>query len=245
MFLDSDDYLDAKEADAMISELNEEVDVLMGLYCEVYSNDDKGQKEKSQAFLKLKGLTNITDFLTTLPIDGKDCYMTAWRFVCRRTFLMEKNLFFMPGIYHEDEEWSQRLFVNTEKVFVTHYYFYQYRQARVGSIMASTKPKRIYDRFAIIQKGTEIIRKTETAQAVREYIQKQLALIYYANLVDYHILDKETKRRILPLYEQFQYLIEFQNNRKGEIVRFVRKLMGIRCVCNMFVFLHRIRSVFK
>ncbi len=242
MFLDSDDYLDSKEADRMIEQRNDDVHVLMGLYREVYSDNDAGQNENSYAFYTMRGLTDVSAFLSALPIDGKGCFMTAWRFVCRRSFLLENALFFMPDIYHEDEEWSQRMFSCAKSIFVTHCHFYQYRQARAGSIMASVKPKRIYDRFIIIQCGTEVIQSSETKQAVREYILKQMALIYYANLVDCHILDEKAKREVWPQYKQYQYLLDYQNNAKGKIFSFVRKLVGIKAICNVFSLMHRMKK---
>ena len=242
MFLDSDDYLDPEETERMLEELTEGTDVLMGLYRQVYGDDDPGIKEKSQGFLAIRGLVDTSDFLSALPIDGQDCYMTAWRFVCRRSFLLENDLYFMTGIYHEDEEWSQRLFFSAAGVYVTHYYFYQYRQARPGSITASVKPKRIYDRFAIIHNGMELIQTAGVSAALRDYIHKQSALIYYANLVDYRILDEDAKRTIWPQYVQFQYLLNYQNNQKGKMIKVVWKLFGLKAVCRFLSILRTVKS---
>lgn len=242
MFLDSDDYLDPIETERMLAELTDGTDVLMGLYRQVYGDDDSGVKEESHGFLTMSGLVNISDFLSALPIDGQDCYMTAWRFVCRRSFLLEHGLYFMTGIYHEDEEWSQRLFFSATGVYVTHYYFYQYRQARAGSITASVKPKRIYDRFAIIHNGMELLQTVGVSTALRDYIHKQSALIYYANLVDYHILDEDEKRTIWSQYVQFQYLIKYQNNQKGKIIKTIWKLFGLRSVCWFLSIVRTVKS---
>lgn len=242
MFLDSDDLLDPVETERMLAELDEKVDVMMGLYREFYSDSREYQNENSPAFLKMRGDTPINDFLSTLPIDGNSCYMIACRFICRRSFLLENDLFFMTGIYHEDEEFSQRLFYYAKSIYVTHSYFYLYRQARKDSITASVNPKRIYDRFIIIQKGAELLESPQTSMALKDYLRKQLALVYFANLSDYHILSREEKKPIWSKYKKFRYLSGYQNNKLGKLIFLMQKLMGLKLVCYLLPCLYKLKK---
>ena len=100
MFLDSDDFLDAASTDEMLRNLQEKPDILMGLYQNYFSDEQLFEKEAADAFLQQKGLLPVDHFLQMLPADGRSCYMIACRFVVRREFLLQNELFFKSGIYH-------------------------------------------------------------------------------------------------------------------------------------------------
>lgn len=240
MLLDSDDYLDTAESVRMLSHLQSGSDVVMGLYREVFPEEGIERKENSPAFEQMQGLVSVDTFLSNLPIDGNGCYMVAVRFLCRRDFVLENHLFFLPGIYHEDEEWSQRLFAAAQSIYVTNCYFYQYRQARTGSITATVKPKRIFDRFVIMGKGVAIL-ETGVSAAKADYIKKQLALIYLANLMDYRILSKQDKARTAADYRKYSCYLGFINSKIGQILAIVLKIIGFRATGSLLGIANKIR----
>ena len=118
LFLDSDDFLDPDATEELLSCQSSGVDVLMGLYRNYYTEQVRYEPENSPAFLKMSGLVPIEQFMHTVPRDGQTSYMTAWRFVPQRDFLIENDLFFMKGILHEDEEWTQRMLCCVDNVYV-------------------------------------------------------------------------------------------------------------------------------
>lgn len=244
MFLDSDDYLDAQETDKMLENLQDGIDVLTGLYREVYTDSNETFDESSPELLSMHGKVSIETFLNALPMDGNSCAMTAWRFICRRTFLLSNELFFKQGIYHEDEEWNQRLFYATKELHVTHHHFYQYRQARAGSIMATINPKRIRDRFAILKCGADMLEKPDVLLAYERYILQQCAWIYFANIVDYHILNKEEKKQLWNDYVRFKKCSNYLNGKMGKLVSIFQRVFGVRLTCTVFHGLHMIKRVF-
>lgn len=202
LFLDSDDFLDPSETDAMLTELRPDTDVLLGLYRNYYADGERYEAEQCGAFLTMEGSVPIEDFLRAVPADGQNCYMVAWRFVCRRDFLVANGLLFLSGIYHEDEEWTARLFGAAEAVTVTHHYFYQYRQARVGSIMANGGAKHIFDRYTILERMEE---QRKTAKpCVRAYLDERMGQIYLNDLIHHAALRGEEKKRSLAMLRRFR-----------------------------------------
>ena len=155
LFLDSDDFLDPAATDAMLAQ--GQSPVLTGLYRTYDSNTGRYAPESCEGLFAPDGNCPDRAFLRAVPRDGQSCYMVAVRFVVEREFLLANGLFFHEGIYHEDEEWTQRLLCTADSVTVTHAYFYQYRQAREGAITARVKPKHVFDTFTILQCARELL----------------------------------------------------------------------------------------
>lgn len=65
-------------------------------------------------------------------------------FIYKRSYLTEKEFSFLPGVFHEDEEWTPRVIYNAERIlFTDEVYYYVY--SRPGSIMSTPDPKRSMD----------------------------------------------------------------------------------------------------
>lgn len=240
LFLDSDDYLDAAETERLLEKCNGDVDVVVGLYRKVYTASAESFDENSPASLKTQRLMSVDSFLDALPLDGHSYPLAATRFICRRDFLIKNGLYFQEGIYHEDEEWNQRLFYSTSELFVSHYHFYQYRQARAGSIMAVVKPKRIFDRFTVIANGSKLLEKEDIKPELKDYLQKQAAWIYFANLVDFHVLTSSEISQTWEDYVRFKVFAAYLPGKKGMLVRLLFKMTGMKMTCRI---LHLMQTV--
>ena len=243
MFLDSDDFLDAASTDEMLQNLLEKPDVLMGLYQNYFSDEQLFEKEAADAFLQQKGLLPVDHFLQMLPADGRSCYMIACRFVVRREFLLQNELFFKSGIYHEDEEWTQRLLCSAEHIFVTHNYFYQYRQARAGAITATVKPKHIHDTFTIMEQTTRLIEKQVQGSTKEQYLQQRRAQMFLSNMISVRILSGEEKKAAYRKLEQFKPLCaDYLCGTIGTYAKISIKILGIPATCAL---LEKARSLTK
>lgn len=64
--------------------------------------------------------------------------------IYKRSFLIENNLFFIKGIYHEDTEFTPRCAFLARKIGSINDSLYDY-QIRSGSIMTTNRPKRAFD----------------------------------------------------------------------------------------------------
>lgn len=77
-----------------------------------------------------------------------DIITNVWNRLYRKETLGE--LRFTPGIFHEDLEYSVRLFPQAKKVQVLNQALYGYRK-RAGSILSNYKPRLIEDRIRVIR----------------------------------------------------------------------------------------------
>lgn len=230
LFLDSDDFLDPEQTDRMLAEIQPGVNVLLGLYRNYYSNDESYEPESCASFLSMEGAVPMEQFLAQIPSDGRSSILTAWRFVCNREFLLQHDLLFLPGIYHEDEEWTSRLFCHAESVTVTHQYFYQYRQNRAGAITSSVKPKHLMDSFAIIERMEKL--RQESAPYLRDYLQRRMAMLYLNNMMHLFSMEREQRGMVL---EKLRYYHDIcasaMTGTIGKAAKLTDNLFGLRFSC--------------
>ena len=81
-----------------------------------------------KSFPSISGKQIHDKYLTVLP-------MMAWLTVYRRDALLHNDLFFLPGIYHEDFEFSVRAHHRMKKICFLDNPLYYYRTDRKDSIM--------------------------------------------------------------------------------------------------------------
>lgn len=243
IFLDSDDFLDATATDELLSCLDSGADVFLGMYQNYFADTQRYEEESCEGFLSCRGLTPVDQFLAAVPTDGRSCYMIACRFVVRREFLISNDLFFTSGIYHEDEEWTQRMLCCTDSVYVTHCFFYQYRQARAGAITATVKPKHVFDTFTILERAAELLQRQEPGSAKEHYLKHRMANLYLNNLLNLYVLDKQQREsgyRELLRYRDI--CSQWMTGRIGGTVKLFDRILGLRITCFL---LHVLRKVMK
>ncbi|MCL1998620.1 MAG: glycosyltransferase [Turicibacter sp.] len=202
MFLDGDDFLLPNALQNILALLEKEnPTVLFGRYLRWM--DGEGIIPAKQAdFQPAKNLT-ITEYI--LGVFPEPSWNSAWRYVCKRDFILENGLFFAPTMYCEDMKWVLELLGKLEetarKLAFLPEPFYAYNYRRTGSIMNSTSPKRILDLTTII---AEMLPKYRERPIVcRELIWQ---VFYYIN--EYCTFTKNERRlifagylRVLPMFE--------------------------------------------
>lgn len=197
MFLDGDDMLDAPAADRLLSALDFAPDVIVGLYKNYYTDRQSACPEDDGGISAREGLVGAGEFLKLLPKDGRSFYMIACRFVVRREFIKRHALLFLPGIYHEDEEWTARLMCAAESVYISREYFYYYRQNRAGAITAAVKPKHIRDCFTILERDGALLDRLKNDSARREYLMDRMGQLWLNIVLNFHVLPHEEREEAL------------------------------------------------
>ncbi|MCL1998684.1 MAG: hypothetical protein FWG65_07950, partial [Turicibacter sp.] len=148
----------------------------------------------------------ITEYI--LGVFPEPSWNSAWRYVCKRDFILENGLFFAPTMYCEDMKWVLELLgkleETAEKLAFLPEPFYAYNYRRTGSIMNSTSPKRILDLTAII---AEMLPKYRERPIVcRELVWQ---VFYYIN--EYCTFTKNERRLIFTGYLRVLPMFGFAN----------------------------------
>ena len=138
LFLDADDFLlpDALKNIRIILE-KEKPDVLFGRYV---------MWTPARGFSKCKPFTwqppsdpkKRTEYILS---DLPEHSWNAWRYICRREFITENELFFEEGLLCEDVPWTLALLEGTKSLSFLPEPFYAYRHRRTGSLLNSQNPE--------------------------------------------------------------------------------------------------------
>lgn len=228
MFLDSDDKVDPDECDRLLSNVASGTNVLLGLYNNYYAEKELYEPESCDAFLSMEGLVPSEQFLNTVPRDGQSCYMVAVRFIVRREFFLENELFFQEGIYHEDEEWTARLLCRTDSVFVCRSYFYQYRQARPGAITFKVKPKNVLDTVTVLEHALSESEFFKDIGYKREYLLYRAAQSYLNIMFGAEVLEDDDRKNVYAKLKKYKSVcVPYLCGKVGSLAKLLIKLVGV------------------
>lgn len=136
-FIDSDDWIEANCLEGIIKRLND-IDILALAYSETYDDSTKNNSTVPNAISVHSGVDLLKNSFT----------IPAQFYIYNKKFLKENALFFEPGLFHEDFEFTPRMLYLAKKVAVYEQQVYFYYQ-RSGSITTSVNPKKAFDLIKI------------------------------------------------------------------------------------------------
>lgn len=177
-FLDSDDWVNTEIFDELLAYCHEGYDIIHGNFNYVYE-DGIIKANKSQ----LEGIYTGQEFLCLGLLQDK-ISMASCINIFKRDFLMEYDLLFLPGIYHEDEEFNLRVFSYAERVISKDLTFHMYLQ-RSNSISndKSKEAKRFNDVITIYESIMNFL--SESTHISKAYEQMCSTYVSFIILLSY------------------------------------------------------------
>ncbi len=218
LFLDSDDWLDIESFLQLKKYCQRDFDIIHGNFN--YAYDNKGSiKNKLQ--YEAEGISG-QEFLNRALLTNKFS-IPVWINLYKKDFLLDNQLYFMEGIYHEDEEFNIKAFSLAGRVISKNIYFYEYYQ-RSNSITNNdaNSEKRFLDILKISHEiqvyGTSHHFNSSFMKVLRTYLSL-IIISGYIRIKNREVANKYyLKMKELKLYQTITpYKIEFQ------IVRFMLK----------------------
>ncbi len=148
------------------------------------------------------------------------------RYIFKKSFLEKHGLLFMPGVYHEDGEFAERMLYLAEKLLIIPQPVYNYRLRTSGSIMSSRKMKanddlvKIY--FSLVDFGEQHVRGNADYWLYREKIYNCLkSAVYFSRneiftrefdtfyQANKHLIKSEA-RKLLRHYKEYPLGVNFK-----------------------------------
>lgn len=172
-FVDSDDYigLDTAYEEMYNILIKEESEMISGNALWYFSDQNNYPMERNMDMFYKSPMGAEEFYINSLK--SKRAYAPVWLNLYKRNFLMENNLWFKEGIYHEDEEFTPRALLKAKNISIYDKEFYVYRQ-RQGSIMNSELDKKhAYDIFNIcigLENEISNIKSKELLDLLKEYL---------------------------------------------------------------------------
>lgn len=178
-FVDSDDYLVPGSGKPLLDRVEaERLDVLcFGLQL-VSENGDIIPYDipDSSGGKRLKG----EEFMLKVGMPP-----AAWAAIYRRGYLQSKDLKFMEGILHEDQEFTPRAYYLARRIAFEPIVAYNYVQ-REGSIMKSANPKKSTDMLIVCQRLWDFaMENTQIESSIRYLFVNRISFLFSQVLANY------------------------------------------------------------
>lgn len=129
VFIDSDDYIEENSIAQIYDHIKEKE-------CDIYCCDYYSLCGETRTDIKYSPIDTVETGAGFLKYQLERCSMVSSvvQNIYKRTLLVENNLLFKKGIYHEDEEWYPRVFFSANSVKYLNFIYYVYI-IRENSIM--------------------------------------------------------------------------------------------------------------
>lgn len=236
-FVDSDDYLEPNVLGGIVAKIESDgLDVLRFDYQNVNESHKVFQPYKDiKPFVDLRD--EICDGLTFL-IDrlGYACY--AWQFVIRTGLLKDNALFFKPGIYFEDTEWTPRMLICADSVSSTTTIAYNYL-LRAGSITRAVdieKQKKVLeDKISLISS----LKSTQNIVPDSQWFDGMISLTTISALELICSSFYEERKSYLAKINEFRI---FPLSKHNQTMRRKRKISLANCSTRLFCLIYKLRT---
>ena len=163
LFVDSDDYLQL-DACEKLATYADGVDVVVG-ECNII----RSQCNEHEIHTNLQENRIYTgEEYARLAISRSEWYAPVCYNFYRKKLLLENNLSFKEGIYHEDIEFTPRLFLAAKSVKYLHYEFYNYIK-RDDSITGRMSEKQFNDLMQTFTSWAEMNNSIENPSTKKAY----------------------------------------------------------------------------
>jgi glycosyltransferase involved in cell wall biosynthesis len=200
LFLDSDDTLNKGSLSTLYKQIKSN-QLVVGNY---KTFGVKTNVSFPELFLNNSSVKPLKDFFLY------KYYPMAWNKLISRKFILENNLFFKEGIYHEDILWSYEVATKAKSIGVANFITYNYR-IRLNSIMSSKSLKNVEDKLYVLK---TIRNKTINDNENKKIYLNKFALTILDDLFSLKIPNsqlKKNKRDIINLFYLEKEAFEFNN----------------------------------
>lgn len=195
-FIDSDDWIEPRSLSLIINSLDSvskdgnAVDIIQIGYRNVFENDGRIMIPEQPQW---RGVITGADYMTLPHLP------TPVQFnIYRRSLLLKENLFFYPGIYHEDIEFKPRVLHFCKNCICIEKDIYNYLKRNTGNITASFKLKNGLDLNITNESLFEFISNHSLSEFEKQYFTNRIALTCNLIINGYRFLEP-SDRKILAM----------------------------------------------
>ena len=226
VFIDSDDMIETTSLKEIFVKINlyENLDIVQ-IKSTVY-------KDNSNEYLYESKVSSVNELISgeLFLIDAlkSNFYTAVWNYIFRREFLINNELFFLEGVYHEDEEYTPRVFLKALFVLKLDVIHYKYYIRENSTMTKNNQTKNSVDLLYISNKLENIYSNINT-QELKDLLFNRLVGLQLTSF----ILGKLYKKNSLSLDTKFlkRHALSKSNKLKVVIYRLNRPLLYFLETC--------------
>ncbi len=229
-FVDSDDWIEENCLCDIWNYFDKNLDLLQIQYRLTYDNQSSvdGNKCIIDGIKDGQTLTLSGGIETPAPFT-----------IYKRSFLLENNLKFKSGIYHEDCEFKPRALLLANRVSSTPVICYNYYQRISGSITSNYKVKNAKDMLEVLNSLYSFI--TPYPKDIRKAIIDKISMWVNNILSGMQYLGLEERAQIITLLKQNKHIFRLmlQSNKSKYKVEGALLLLNPNLAVNFYLFLNK------
>lgn len=200
----------------------------------------KSEPDMIPIYAKTDGIDKIRNKVAPTAKTGMDVLMgNKWEqcgvfYIFKKSFLKDNNLHFMPGVYHEDAEFTPRALYYAKSVQVVPEILYTvYRDP--NSITQIPRPKRAFDYLTVAESLSAFVTRigecgTRAGQVIAENVSQDINNAFFVicqnSTDDQHELNEIFYQKRKPLL----LILSMAIQKKYHIEAFLFRLFPRRCV---------------
>lgn len=190
-FIDSDDWILEKSLGILLKNCDHyNLDILRIGYKKIENNDI--------ILNECESYDKIIEVFSNKNYIKKEFVFGAPLYIFKRNFLINNQLYFTPGIFHEDNEFTPRAIYYASVIGSTKSIFYYY-YSRNGSTTKSVNPKKCFDLLIVCDNLINFTKKIE--KEIQPFINNIISTSFntalsYALEIDYKSKENFTKQLI-------------------------------------------------
>lgn len=210
LFLDSDDYIEEnslQNIQNIIYAQNSPDVVYFGFF-----EEDANRVEKKFGYVSSQNhLYSGLEFAKS-ELRKRNLYAAACFGIYKRDFLIQNNLFFKVGIYHEDELWTPQVVIRANSIYAAEYAYYHYVRRADSITRKANKTQNGIDLINSCKELDQLLRLIDDKQLYK-YMDNHIAMLYMKAMSEGKLFQKETRKyvdRFYPLRKTCFYKDKFK-----------------------------------
>lgn len=163
--------------------------------------------------------------------------------VISREMVMHDNLFFIPRLLHEDEEWVPRVIFSKGKRAFNNSFLYVNRIEREGSITATLNIKRLFDKLQIAELLVKRFENCQFDQIETECMKTHAARIVFGTICDmYQYRRNEKFNNLLQNVKKHCYILGYNKGLPYKITKILCRTFGIKKTSYLLYIAKKVQS---
>ena len=206
-FMDSDDSLTDGAIEKLFKKIEDEQnEVVIFLYKRL--EDATGEISDCGYQLDEAQVENLTgEALLQYLITGRVYDWYPWLLVVRRSYLLERNLFFQKGVTFEDARWTPAVILHAAKVSYLDFPVYIYRSNRVGSTTSTFSEKNFISKIGVLSFIEAFSEENHFSKETKEKLFANVANLYVSTLFDVWFLEKSKRKQYLESLKKYKFIL--------------------------------------
>lgn len=223
-FIDSDDYVDENILAAFDEiQKNKTLSDVFEFDLIFHSNDKVYSRKTFQNLVDLKYFNQAKKVI--LPTTWRNSAIIR---IIRRDFLLKNNLFFKENLLAEDYDLLSRIWLSSEKIYMSSFKFYHYIRQRPNSITTSIKKKFFIDLINSSLENYNLVKKSSFDMNIKKLIYQFITFNILAALRKIKVLPKSEQNEVLELIKSNRFLLDFPSTIKTKLFVILYKIVGLK-----------------